>query len=815
MVRSTETSSNAFPGILTRNNSRSSFKMTGDILFDVNSFGVDGHTKSETTLKSEKGSILVNAAGLGVGAFETSKMSLNAGKDIRLWTSNTNPIEYMEYVVAADRDSTLRMNAGNDITLVNTIQDGDTEVVFNNGARIHSVSGGVTTITGVKGVGIDNYKWGGTIDLSADKGIIIGGDSTNYNGNKVTGALDIGVIAYAGTVTLHSDTDIQANQAVVSKGGTVTFNKGATLNSTKGAILVSNGGTVSAEDTESSKKVNGLISADGMGSKANVVFAGTDSYLTGNVVTSSKGTTNLTFSDTSLWTGSSDTGIMDYQNGKGTENEIGTINLELNDSAVWTMTGSSVITNLSGNGGTVYYKDGGDALQVGTVSGSHTWVLDLDYDDHSQSDMIYVVNGTSDPQTLVVKNLSELNSQMDVGDAVRFATVKNSGGGFTEGTAYFVANGIYNDTLTIDNRTTADDPDADENYDGGNKPSQETVDSIYGGDDATNIYLAKTDEKVNAGGMTPGNASDIVWRYVTDLDTYTKRQGQAQYFDENKDNAMWIRLAYKKLGVDGVGFLSGNQYEIGYNNIIKDTPAEKHSNGYSFAYSYGHGDWAKYGGNLKVRDYYLSFYDTHEYHPSEESLSGQPEWKKDTFRYWDNYFRLHRVKTEYTANDSDTNLRYDGDYHQYVLNLSTEYGKKTPINHNLYWVPQGQLQLSYLGGYDYTDSQGLKVDADHDWSLIGRIGFDLVKELNKEHDSRLYFKASVLHEFLDGNDVYTSALGNTYLDAGNQKGTWAVLGLGYSAQINKDTYACIDYERNFGNDFNNTYSIRAEVNWKF
>jgi hypothetical protein len=114
----------------------------------------------------------------------------------------------------------------------------------------------------------------------------------------------------------------------------------------------------------------------------------------------------------------SETGLTAYENGEATEDEIGTINLELNDSAVWLMTDSSVITLLSGNGGTVYYQDGGDALQVETVTGSHTWALDLNYSDHSQSDMIYVVNGTSDTQTLVVKNLSELDSQMSDGDAV-------------------------------------------------------------------------------------------------------------------------------------------------------------------------------------------------------------------------------------------------------------------------------------------------------------------------------------------------------------------------------------------------------------
>ena len=53
--------------------------------------------------------------------------------------------------------------------------------------------------------------------------------------------------------------------------------------------------------------------------------------------------------------------------------------------------------------------------------------MDLDADDGSQSDMLYVENGTSDKQTLAIKNISTLDKEMEPGDAVRFATVKNPG----------------------------------------------------------------------------------------------------------------------------------------------------------------------------------------------------------------------------------------------------------------------------------------------------------------------------------------------------------------------------------------------------
>ncbi|MGI6263388.1 MAG: autotransporter outer membrane beta-barrel domain-containing protein, partial [Succiniclasticum sp.] len=154
-------------------------------------------------------------------------------------------------------------------------------------------------------------------------------------------------------------------------------------------------------------------------------------------------------------------------------------------------------------------------------------------------------------------------------------------------------------------------------------------------------------------------------------------------------------------------------------------------------------------------------------------------------------------------------------YSQSVYSLSTEYGRVNKLNENWSIVPQAQLQLSYLGGYDYTDSQGLQVDGDHDWSLVGRLGFDLVRDLRDKQESKLYFKASLLHEFLDGNDVIIRYDSDRYVNSGDQSGTWGVVGLGYSSKIGDKQYFYLDAERYIGNDFDRTYNIRAGVNWKF
>ena len=90
-------------------------------------------------------------------------------------------------------------------------------------------------------------------------------------------------------------------------------------------------------------------------------------------------------------------------------------------------------------------------------------------------------------------------------------------------------------------------------------------------------------------------------------------------------------------------------------------------------------------------------------------------------------------------------------------------------------MPQAQLQLSYVQGYDYSDSQDIYFKGDDEWSLVGRLGFDLVHVVDEKHDGRLHLKASLLHEFSDGTDVRAETYGagaGTYFARGEQSGTW-------------------------------------------
>lgn len=532
--------------------------------------------------------------------------------------------------------------------------------------------------------------------------------------------------------------------------------------------------------------------------------------------------------------------VSDNQGGRDpvitTEIAPGAINLTLNGGSTWNMTGSSFVTSLSGNNGIVHFKDGGDALEVGTLSGTNTFAMDLDAKDGKKSDMLYINQGTSDKQNLVIKNLDTLDGQMKTGDVVRFATINNPGKGFGDGTLVAVkSSGIYNSTYKTEYRSVKDDKlntsDYNDGYNGGAtyqdgmpdidrsaidpnnppplstfmnpKPGTELVESLYASSDsAANVYVVKS-QSVNDAAKTPVRLADITSRYLTDMDTFTNRSGNTQYFTPGATDGGWVRLRYRNMDIDGKGGLSGNTYELGYTTVLRNEKDHQHRLSASFAYTRNHGEFEETQGTLGLKDSTVSIYDTHVYN------------KDDGHTYWDNYFKYHYGKEDYTIQDSLTGTTYDADYHRHTFNLSTEYGRAKKIS--TYWtiVPQAQMQLSYLGGYDTTDSQGLALSADHSWSFIGRAGFDLVKDLDTKLDGKFYLKASILHEFLDGNDVTTSFGTDRYSMDSDRKGTWGVIGIGYSSRTEAGSSFYIDVERYIGNDYSCTYSVRAGMNWRF
>ena len=175
------------------------------------------------------------------------------------------------------------------------------------------------------------------------------------------------------------------------------------------------------------------------------------------------------------------------------------------------------------------------------------------------SDMLYIKNGTTDQQTLVINNAAQLVNEMTLGDsgAVRFATITNSGNEFRDGsTVTKAARGAYNVALKVQyrpvatdvlNTSTYNDAYNGSSYDPLTKPGTALVESMYGGENAQNVYvvLDKTDTPSDYANTTV-ISTNALRRLATNLDTFTKRNGQIQYMDSVAQEGAWVRLTHSK-----------------------------------------------------------------------------------------------------------------------------------------------------------------------------------------------------------------------------------------------------------------------------
>ena len=91
-------------------------------------------------------------------------------------------------------------------------------------------------------------------------------------------------------------------------------------------------------------------------------------------------------------------------------------------------------------------------------------------------------------------------------------------------------------------------------------------------------------------------------------------------------------------------------------------------------------------------------------------------------------------------------------------------------------------------------------------------------DINTESDMKFYLKASILHEFMDDADIITTFYGpnfNTLKTKGDSDGTWGAVGVGFSGRLQPDQFFFIDAETYFGNDFDDTFSVRAGLALEF
>lgn len=688
-----------------------------------------------------------------------------------------------------------------------TIGDDSTIYAKGKGYGANAVQAGYLSYTGFNGVGTKQGSSGqisvgdkATIWTEGDESFAVYGihaDSTLYvgkdaeistqgdkasavRGGNITKVYDF--TAAGGKITIDEGAEIktlgdQSHGVDARYDGTlIELKKDAvitTVGSESHGVTALAGGTVILQDaavTVDSTKDAYAFSAEGKDSDTAAVstITGSGVYNIVGDIRAADGILTLDLAEGSRFEGKA---VLDSGNDSQST-------LTMAKNSLWTLTGNSQLNSLQNEQSVIDMTGDNKAfstLSVETLTGNGgTIIMDIDGSQVDASDKIYVTGDFSGSHTLSLKEINGLDSDPGIGQAAENTVLAsvNGSGTFTaddqEGTLYW------------------------QRYELGQKDSAAsgyTTDWYLKG--ITNLNLPTTSVEAIA---ASGALAYHTWR---DHDQLLQRLGDLRQHGREEEG-VWVRVKGGKLSrSDQFEFENKyTQYELGYDQKLKSTPAYTRYAGISFSYFDGDSSYSSGSGENKVKA--LNIYGT------QIGAKGH---------YLDLVLKYSQLDNDFKVFDTSGN-KITGDYDQNGLSISAEYGRKNNLKNNWYIEPQAQLTFGRLRGTDYTTSNGIRVDQDGIDSFVGRIGFNICKDINEK--TNIYLKANLMHEFGGG---YNASM----VDAGGTKArldrdfddTWFEYGLGAAVQTGKNNYFYVDVERSAGSDYKKDWQWNVGARWSF
>lgn len=448
------------------------------------------------------------------------------------------------------------------------------------------------------------------------------------------------------------------------------------------------------------------------------------------------------------------------------------IHLTLNDGSVWNDFGSnSTIQVLDTSKAKVDMQDGKfNGLFIGTLKGDKsTFNMDIDAGTNTNnSDRLYIA-GTHTGNHYITLNNVNADGNTDGAAGTVLVSVKDEQGKFLandkEGSLYW------------------------------NKYTLDMQDSATAG--YTKDWYLKKVEFIPSKPTTSVDAVDATQRlafanWVED-DKLMQRMGDLRH-ETNNEEGVWVRVKGGKYSGDGFSNRH-TMYQIGYDDVVKNTDKLKRYQGVAFSYDDGKNSFNRGSGKLKAKS--IGFYSTDI---------------RNKGHYLDLAFKIYDADSDFTVFDTE-GKKITGAFENSGISLSVEYGRKKYLDEHWSIEPQAQLTLGYLGGARYTTSNGIHVSQSDPNSVLGRIGCNFMYDMDEKNT--VYLKANWLHQFA-GNYGVTLTNGNDSLRIDNHDhDTWFEYGFGFACMIGKNNHLYADVERSTGGSLRKDWQWNAGMFWTF
>ena len=467
-----------------------------------------------------------------------------------------------------------------------------------------------------------------------------------------------------------------------------------------------------------------------------------------------------------------------------TENGNGEgIKMTVANGATWNPDNYSDVSNLTvANGGVVdtalmydtVTSDPFDNLKFTNLDGEGgIFKLNVDGSVNEYNSTRVYVEGVHSGSHII--DINEIGEDMDNAKGTVLVSVKEEQGTFTakdkEGSLYWTKYELAKETENVTDGYTADWILDDIKQD--NTTQTSSVAAIMGAN-ALNYHT---------------------WR--AENDQLMRRMGELRANGSDEQGA-WFRVHGSKIGRDDNAAFENEYttYELGYDQVTKQTEDMTRYTGAALSYTDGSSSYDSGTGENHSKA--IAFYNTDIY------KSGH---------YLDLVFKYANMDNDFNVYDTNNN-KISGEYKNTGISVSAEYGRKNDLNSGWYIEPQAQLTLGYFGGDDYETSNGIKVEQSGITSVLGRVGFNIGKEIGDS--GVIYAKANLLHEFNGGYDIdmYDSA-GNSRTESDTFNDTWFEYGLGAALKTGKNNHLYFDFVKTAGGDFEKDWQWNAGMRWTF
>ena len=313
--------------------------------------------------------------------------------------------------------------------------------------------------------------------------------------------------------------------------------------------------------------------------------------------------------------------------------------------------------------------------------------------------------------------------------------------------------------------------------------------------DGTHWFINRLQVKESAAAIGMRSAGYSSYDLAVSMDRRDRRLHDAVFQNEEKDG-LWTRIQYGEAGAEHLYNADLTTVYVGYE---KATSPDNRL-GFSFGYTDGDSDFSDLKGSGELKRYEASVYDTLTFGS----------------HYLDFVARFGQVENDFDVTNQVGTLTTSGSFDQKYAALSAEYGYNFKDEHNVFIEPQVQLQVAYLGDYDYRTERNMKVEADNDISVIGRVGLRTGKAFESaDYAGELYARADVLHQFTDGQDADFSDLSHKVGVTWGDKDTWSTFGVGGYLNWKDNMSFQVDVERTAGGETTDTWLVSGRFNYLF